>query len=537
MHRLMIADDEYLSRFVIKSMIEKKFPDIEIVAEPENGRQAIEYGLKLKPDIIIMDIKMPGFNGIEASRILLSELPHTQILILTAYDKFNYVKEALEIGIKGFLLKPINETEVVQTIQRIKNQISQYELQTDHDEHVEEKIKTVRPLIENELVSAFITGDFDAERIESYRELIKENDISSGFFIIITPSYNYIRQVSREISYRKIRENIYEAASSHPGLMHKCLIGSRAGSNIAVFHTMQNKKPDMELAKEAQLIGIGLANRIKSMAKIETAIGIGNVHSGFNNLWKSYNEANIALKRALKTGGVVHYNFIKTDYNTPASTEYPMDLETLLVEQLKLGKTEAAKETACEFMSQVINNSTSIEAVKESLNELITVLKRTIAMSGIRLRRDCNLSMLTELGTIRDLDEIAFWSKRCIFNLIDHIENKNNSASKLIGRVIDYINKNFNSEITLNQVADEVGLSPQYLSKIFKENYGINFIDYITKKRIKYAEELLLNSGKSIKEISCLVGYEDPNYFSRIFKKDTGCTPSQFRLQKAMGDN
>jgi hypothetical protein len=71
--------------------------------------------------------------------------------------------------------------------------------------------------------------------------------------------------------------------------MHKCLIGSRAGSNIAVFHTMQNKKPDMELAKEAQLIGIGLANRIKSMAKIETAIGIGNVHSGFNNLWKSYN--------------------------------------------------------------------------------------------------------------------------------------------------------------------------------------------------------------------------------------------------------
>ena len=151
------------------------------------------------------------------------------------------------------MLKPINETEVVQTIQRIKNQISQYELQTDHDEHVEEKIKTVRPLIENELVSAFITGDFDAERIESYRELIKENDISSGFFIIITPSYNYIRQVSREISYRKIRENIYEAASSHPGLMHKCLIGSRAGSNIAVFHTMQNKKPDMELAKKPSL--------------------------------------------------------------------------------------------------------------------------------------------------------------------------------------------------------------------------------------------------------------------------------------------
>lgn len=537
MYKLMIVDDEFLSRFVIKSLIQKKFPEIEIVAELENGRQAIEYGLNLKPDIIVMDIRMPGLNGFEASRVILNEFPDTQILILTAYDKFSYVKEALDLGIKGFLLKPINEEEVVQSIRKLINEIEKRERYSDQNVHVDEKIKTVRPLIENELVSAFITGDFDAEKIESYKGLLSENDIESGFFMLITPAYSYIRQKNREVSFKKIRERIYEVVTSHPSLLNKCLFSSKMGSTIAVFHPIKSDKSEMILTREAQVIGIGLANRVKTVARIDTAIGIGSVHTGFDNFCKSYSEANMALKRALKTGGVVHYNRIKTDHVTPANAEYPMDLETLIVEQVKLGKADEAKEAACEFISQVINNNDNIEAIKESLNELITVLKRTVVMSGAKLNQYCNSSMLTELGTLKEIEEIAVWSKRCIFNLIEHIESRDNIKSELIGRVIDYINKNFSNEITLNQIADEVRLSPQYLSRIFKENYGVNFIDYITKKRIEQAEELLLNSSKSIKEISNLVGYVDANYFSRIFKKDTGCSPRQFRLQKAMGEH
>lgn len=537
MYKLMIVDDEFLSRFVVKSLIQKKFKNIEIVAEPENGRQAIEYSLRCKPDIIIMDIKMPGLNGIEASRVILNEFPDTKILILTAYDNFNYVKEALDLGIKGFLLKPINEEEVIQSIQKLINEMQKQKRHSDQDDTMEEKMRTVRPLIENELVSAFITGEVDDKKIESYRELLKENDFNSGFFMLITPAYHYLRKVDREISFKGIREKIFEAVSNHPLVLNKCLFGNKMGSTIVVFHTMKKDHSDIVLIREVLAIGNELTKRIQTLAKIDTAIGIGNVYGGFGNLCKSYHEANLALKRALKTGGVVHYNKIQADTIPYANIEYPMEFETLIVEQLKLGKTESAKETACEFIYHVMSNNGNIEVVKESLSVFITVLKRTVVNSGTTFNQYCKSNMVMELGNLKEQEEIAVWSKRCMFNLIEHIQNKDDITSKLIGRVIDYINKHFSNEITLNQIADEVGLSPQYLSKIFKENYGTNFIDYITKKRIEHAEELLVSSGKSIKEISGLVGYEDPNYFSRIFKKDTGCTPRQFRLQKAMGES
>lgn len=537
MYKLMIVDDEFLSRFVIKSLIQKKFKNIEVVAEPENGRQAIEYSLKYKPDIIIMDIKMPGINGIEASRVILNEFSHTKILILTAYDNFNYVKEALDLGIKGFLLKPINEEEVIFSIRKLIKEIQKQEHRSDQDEYMEEKMRAVRPLIENELVSAFITGEVDDEKIERYKGLIKENDIHSGFFMLITPAYDDLRKAGREISFKKIGEKIYEAVSNHPFMLNKCLFGSRMGSTITVFHTMKKESSDNAQTRDVLAIGLELINRIKTIAKVDTAIGIGNIYAGFENLCHSYNEANLALKRALKTGGVVHYNRIQADSIPPAGMEYPMELETLIVEQLKLGKVDAAKETACEFICHVMNNSDNIEVIKESLSMLITVLKRTVTNSGTTFNPYCQSNMVVELGSLKEHHEIAIWSKRCIFNLIGHMQSKDDVTSKLIGRVIDYINRNFSNEITLNQIADEVGLSPQYLSKIFKENYGINFIDYITRKRLEHAEELLISSSKSIREISGLVGYEDPNYFSRIFKKDTGCTPRQFRLQKAMGES
>jgi two-component system response regulator YesN len=133
------------------------------------------------------------------------------------------------------------------------------------------------------------------------------------------------------------------------------------------------------------------------------------------------------------------------------------------------------------------------------------------------------------------IEEIEIWCKCNAYDLIEKVEKCSNKGYDILNKVIEHICRNFNKNITLESVADEIGLTPQYLSKIFKEKFGINFIDFITQKRMEYAEKLLRESGKNIKEIGKLAGYEDSNYFCKIFKKEMGTSPKQFRTKATTG--
>ena len=125
MYSVIIVDDEALSRYALHVMLSKNMPDLNVAAECEDGASAVQAALRYKPDIVIIDIKMPGMNGLTASKTILENLPGTTILILTAYDSFEYAREALIIGVKGYLLKPLIEKEVTETLQKITDSLSQ----------------------------------------------------------------------------------------------------------------------------------------------------------------------------------------------------------------------------------------------------------------------------------------------------------------------------------------------------------------------------------------------------------------------------
>lgn len=139
-----------------------------------------------------------------------------------------------------------------------------------------------------------------------------------------------------------------------------------------------------------------------------------------------------------------------------------------------------------------------------------------------------------DTGTIHDISELQAWSKSNIFALIHQADElKQHKDYSVVERVLSYINSNFNKDITLDILSEEVGLSPQYISRLFKEELGENFVDYFTKKRINFAKELLIPGGKNIGEVSLIVGFGDVNYFCRVFKKVTGLTPKQYKLNNS----
>lgn len=534
MYRLMIVDDEYLSRYTLRTLIEKKFSNIEIVGEAENGRQAILLNRKLQPEIIIMDIKMPGINGIDASVEIIGEFPETNILILTAYDNFEYIKRALDIGVKGYILKPVKELEVVEKINKVLNQINERTNRSDFMEMVETKIKVVKPFMEDELITAFITGNCDTGKIENYISFLQE-DIRAGYFLLISAGQNYSNEINDSIRNRILKEKVLNIVTRHLPLMKKCFFGKTQGNSIVVFIPVDLEFPTVEVVREAIMIGQEVKRKLKVIGDVDAAIGIGKAYSNIQDFSKSYNEAVISLRKAAVEKKVIHFESLSPDVmNADKTYEYPLELESKLAEQLMSGNIRNAKRYADEILMNILEKYSSPHILKENICEFITVLKRTVSRIGINPDNPGSSEILSELAELSSVDEIEIWCKRNVYNLIEQVEKGGTKNTDIISRVFDYSNRNFNKDITLELAAAEVGLTPQYLSKVFKEKCGTNFIDYITKKRLEYAEELLKKCDKNIKEISKMAGYEDSNYFCKIFKKETGLSPKQYRTKASL---
>ena len=370
MFKLVIIDDEYLSRYAIKMMILRNFDNIEITGEAENGRAAVDLCRVYTPDIVIMDIKMPGMNGLESSKIILSENPDTFIFIFTAYDNFSFAQQAIDIGIKGYILKPVNKDDVLNKLNKAIEEIIQ----------IREKRKCHNAALEY------------SSRIGNYT-FFKE------------PEYTMMLQLTR--------------------------------------------------------------------------------------------------------------------------------LEDEFYEHLRNWNLVQAKASAFAFLECVFSNDFELTIAKEYSIQFIALAKkcaRNLRVEGIN-----EICRLSDLAVIADASDAKLWAITSILDIIDCVyaeKLKKDSEHSAIKKACECINNMLYEDITLKSVASQVGLSPQYFSKLFKEVCGKNFIDYITDLRIEKAKELLTQGELDIGAVAEAVGYFDTNYFSRIFKKNIGCTPKQYRKYK-----
>ena len=528
MYRLLIADDEAFSRYVFSTFLTREFKNIDIVGEAESGREAVELNRKLRPDIVIMDIKMPGINGIEASKQILGEYPDSNILILTAYDNFEYVKKAIDIGIKGYLLKPIQREEVIEKINKLISYINTEENKSNVSKQVEKRIKLVKPVIQKELINSIISGSVDADEAKSYLNFLHE-EFEAGYFIVISIEGHYSNTIHDFVKVKLTKEMVYNYLENRLALPNKFLLGNSMGNKMMALFPLSGKLTKENVVRESIDISNEIKKKIKINTGIEVAISIGNPYEGITNLKKSYDEANKIIKIALNGNRVIHCNNEKDEYEG-IQCDYPIELEKELLDQIKIGNIEKSKELLNDIIEYSFCSNCDMSEISEIMLQLITMLKRTSLKMGVKSNKIKNLGTLEELKNIYQYDELKTWFKNSAFGIIDYTELVKKSRDvNIMEQIHIYLNSHFNKDISLDMVSEKIGLSPQYFSKIFKEGYGINFIDYITDMRLNYSKVLLNSSDKSINEISSSVGYSDANYFCRIFKKNIGITPGQYR--------
>ena len=472
MYRILIADDEGLMLEAFKGVILAEFGDKCSVETAKTGRAVIEKAETFHPDIVFMDIHMPGINGIQAMREIRKFNNSALFYVVSAYDKFDYAKEAINLGVEQYLTKPISKSKIISVVEEATAKVDKVRDQRSNLLKIQEKLETVSPVGMNVKAQSFYP---------EFRDVVK---------------------------------------SAFP-----CVVGNIMSNRIPVVvpcEIFQNPYEDrIDLVEKARELVARLEGRLDAKFRV----GIGRVWE-MEELERSYREALRALNGSL--GRVIHIEDLSQ--NGVYDEAFPGNDEKRMFRCLEEGNEEGMLQEVNFFCDWMVEHySQDMNNIRLKILEFIIWGEKIAFESGainygFSYRRDY-LDTAMSLSTYEDLRK---WFQEKMVNVCrairDQKEDQSNSAVK---KAMLYIQENYSRDISLDDVSSQVNISPYYFSKIFKEETGENFIEYLTRVRIDKAKELLVDANVSVKE----AGIQSGNYFSRIFKKQMDMTPSEYKAR------
>lgn len=544
MYKVMLADDEGLVLESLKMIIKKHFKDTCMIETAKTGRSVIELAECFRPDIAIMDIQMPGINGMDAIEEIKKFSNNTIFIVVSAFDKFDYAKRAIDLNVLEFVTKPFNAGKIVKVLEKAIQFIDEKKYKREMELKNREKLETVVPIIESSMIYTILFQEDYREITYNVKQLL---DIKQDYgYMMIIECGEAIEQhsmtnpvgiaVRAQKFYQVLREIIKE--------FFECVVGPIMTNRIVVF--VPCEVPEEEYSERIRNIEMtrDMIHKLKNRIDVVFRVGIGAVKP-IEDILESYKEAIRALHESKRT--VTHIkDLIGMKQETQA---YPIEVEKSMLKNLKKHNTSAMVSEAnvlCDWIMERYKNNE--QQIKNKLLEIIIVAKREVMACDVGVNWENNMAWKENMEWKENTSSIKGEAEENQVRLLnvgqalrrDFVQmlsslseqmalQKEDECSQIIRDAKAYIENHVYKDISLDLVAKEVNISPYYFSKIFKEEIGENFIDYITNIRIERAKKLLRDKTLSIKEICMEVGYKDPNYFSRLFKKSVGFTPTEYR--------
>lgn len=486
MLRVFIVDDEEIVRSAVRHILTEAFPSTLQIQLCRNGLEALRQANAVPPDIVFMDIKMPGMSGIETAKRLIQLYPRVGIIFLSAYEEFSFVQEAISMGAREYLTKPINRRKVLAIFERVRKQISEIADKEDALISLRNEVLMSRPLIEEHLVFSAILGNRQIG--PELFELTEVRDAFNTRARVLTIQYRNLKIHKDETAdlfprsvYNELRDSLKEGFSLLVGAVildtFTTILFSTSSDKISSLHRMLQD----HAAHESLYAGLGP----------ETANADG--------LHASYEGSIEALHQRIIPGMEIAATV--TPEASPLSA--PVTLENMPLTE--------AKARACE-------RAASLVCSRKNPNLLAPEIR-----SG---------EYLQDLMSAESVAELTSRMKEFLARF-QHKPDLPAELPRLINQARNLIDEEYGEEISLEIVADKLNVNPTYLSARFKECCGNTFTWYLTSKRMEAAAQMLAQSDASIKEIAHRCGFNDANYFSRTFKNWFGKSPSQYRDEPA----
>lgn len=538
MIKVFLVEDEIIIRESIHKMIPWEEYGFILIGEAKDGEMALPLIKKCKPDVLITDIKMPFMDGLTLSRLVKKDLPDTKIIIISGYDDFDYARQAISLGIEQYLLKPISKAEFLKVLEGIRSKYEKENEQKMYYQKFENEIKAYEKNAQRDFFELMVSENVNLEKLYEQADKLQID--------IMAQCYNLVLfDIGFKTDYQNVEDMYSKDTADVQNQIDELFINNQ---NYQLFRNQQFNYAVLIKGDEAEIDDLkddcieSLKNIFEQYNKLEWFVCAGKKVERLSLMHECYKEAMKSFAyRYLGYRYVFSYEDVQKN-----ETDTNMNLKNI---DMNAVKQEIIYNFACNALEEEVDSFADnylkmlgIEAVRSKMFQQYILLNLHFCLVSFVEKLGYNKSEMEDylkvicderIKSTEDLKQIigAMLSK----GIKLREESSKGRNQSVVRSALQYMEENFmDDSMTLNRIAGVVNMSANHFSALFSQEMQQTFIEYLTQLRMNKAKELLRCSDKRSGEIALEVGYKDPHYFSFLFKKTQGCTPSEYRNQKGI---
>lgn len=502
MYRILVADDESMIREGIKCLFDYEALGFTICGEAADGSQAYSQILDLQPDVVLMDIRMPGMTGLEVVEKLRGQGYTGRIVIVSSFTDFHYAQEAIRHGVQSYITKPIDEDELEKILRQFKDDLDREQQESNasalyrrkaHESIIREILKGRSDLRQSELADLRLNADrYQVAICEKYSD----------------DSTDYASQLDSLFKYPNRENSAYDHITFH---------------NNEVY-----------LLKGSTVIQTFLDRLNRDFAVNSLFVTLGRPVSTLEDIHLSYQDAAQLKQRRFFCSESLH---VLDQTCLPLGESRAPVIDSALVQEyadallsrIQSFNRKAMAQTMQELQQKLTESADTIEAIKMFLVSVYIQVKNQM----LHLYPNDMAPFASTTGLIGSIEKSIYLSQiiALIQNRFDTIISALGTSNRdtVLDEILHYIHHNYASNITLEDISQLFGYNRSYLGKIFSKKMGQNFNSYIDQVRIERSKEMLLSDDAKVYSIAARVGYKNVDYFHIKFKKYVGISPAEYR--------
>lgn len=530
-YKVVLVDDEFLVRELIAEKVNWELLDCELLLKATSASEVYDFIDENKVDIILTDINMPVIDGLAMSKRIREQYPNIKIIVLTGFDEFDYAKQSIEIGIDNYILKPIDENTIEDSMRKVIAKIEKETVKAFEYEQLRQSVRENKAYMKEKFFIEMIQQTLYSTKLNE-RGKYFEVDTESKFVQIIgiefTPkNQGILFEEERLMQLYQARLMLMELVQQH----HQVHVFEDSKERLILLNLNPNYAIDHDLDLYIRLVNQNL--------KWDLRIGVGRIKEQLHQSSESYQEALTALRYTMVTGfnQVNHYGDFGVVIESGTNQEQMEEDFENLEFSIKVGlKNDALLniDKIYDKLSQQIqsHNEKDISYVRIQTSRILSVIYYLmLSTDESSANKEISKDHYEDINKIRSIPD----AKQYIYQILDAAMERVNGIQSdreddFIKNVERYISERIsNSELNLTSTAEHFFLNPSYLSRLYKQKLGISFKEHIIKQRMEKAVELLRTTDLKVYEISDQVGIVDPNYFSLCFKKYMSMSVSEYK--------